>query len=181
MTGVLLPPTVGGSGLKHGTILVDTELFPSPADSRRERIETSKHGAWGSGDGASPADSRRERIETGDGHYPDPVPDPSPADSRRERIETPQPEPRPPAATLLPPTVGGSGLKRSWRRPRRTYRKPSPADSRRERIETSVACGFSGRITLLPPTVGGSGLKRLPLAPLLLAASFSRRQSAGAD
>ena len=38
--------------------------IPSPADSRRERIETSVPGCEHLPPRASPADSRRERIET---------------------------------------------------------------------------------------------------------------------
>ena len=58
-------------------------------------------------------------------------------------------------SAILPPTVGGSGLKR----------------------DTGII--YIG-LDILPPTVGGSGLK-LTQPHLLSPQAFSRRQSAGAD
>ena len=105
---------------------------------------------------------------------------------------------------ILPPTVGGSGLKLTalMKAQRGDY---SPADSRRERIETSKVMVSRSTVSILPPTVGGSGLKLpggdgrgdlgLILPPTVggsglkrdgnrgcgLRQGFSRRQSAGAD
>ena len=105
----------------------------------------------------------------------------SPADSRRERIETLWASAIVNSdVPLLPPTVGGSGLKPPEAAPviRPTA---SPADSRRERIETAISDTVTDAYLLLPPTVGGSGLKLCQLGFTNGNEFFSRRQSAGAD
>ena len=58
---------------------------------------------------------------------------------------------------ILPPTVGGSGLKLAQDQWQQALRR------------------------ILPPTVGGSGLKLCPQFAGMLIVAFSRRQSAGAD